>query len=63
MEVFQCPECQLRFRDSSELEQHLALDHPDFQVTPKTVEDALISAAHRRRHARPYRRDGDGGRA
>ncbi|MDQ3941468.1 MAG: hypothetical protein M3238_08970 [Actinomycetota bacterium] len=32
MDVFQCPECNLKFRFSSELEQHLALDHPEFRA-------------------------------
>jgi hypothetical protein len=50
MEVFQCPECALRFRNESELKQHLSFDHPDFDWNPATIEDALISSARRRKH-------------
>ncbi len=28
-EVLQCPKCELRFISRSELDQHLALDHPE----------------------------------
>ena len=55
MFVYQCPECRLKFQFASELEQHMAIDHPEFEVTPKTIEDALMSASHRPRHARGYR--------
>jgi Zinc finger, C2H2 type len=55
VEVFQCPECDLRFRFASELEQHMSFDHPEFEWTPKTIEDALMAAAHRRRRAPHYR--------
>jgi hypothetical protein len=59
MYVLQCPECDLRFLFASELEQHIALDHPDFHIEPKTIEDALIYASHRPRHARQYRGEQD----
>ncbi|MGH2694193.1 MAG: C2H2-type zinc finger protein [Actinomycetota bacterium] len=52
MDVFQCPECELKFRFASELEWHMATDHPDFHVEPKSQEASLLSAAHRRRHVR-----------
>jgi hypothetical protein len=52
METFQCPDCELKFRFSSELEQHLSLEHPDFKAEDKTVEDSLIHATHRHRHKR-----------
>jgi hypothetical protein len=55
MYVYQCPECQLKFQFASELEQHLSIDHPGFEVTAKTIEDALMSASHRPRHAHGYR--------
>jgi hypothetical protein len=58
MYVYQCPECDLKFQHASELEQHMSLDHPDFQVTPKTIEDSLMSASHRPRHARGYHPEG-----
>jgi hypothetical protein len=32
MHVFQCPKCQLRFPSSSEMKEHLAVDHPDVSV-------------------------------
>lgn len=48
MYVYQCPECDLKFQFASELQQHLALDHPNFVATPQTIEDALTSTTHRR---------------
>ena len=54
MEVFQCPECELRFRSASEMEQHVSIDHPDFEFTPKTIEDSLLQAGHKRRHGPAY---------
>jgi hypothetical protein len=54
MDVYQCPECELRFRFSSELRSHLETDHPEFEVHPKTIEDALLSESHQHRH--PSRR-------
>ena len=33
MAVLQCPVCELRFLSESELQQHLANEHPDFQGT------------------------------
>lgn len=32
MDILQCPECELRFRFESELEEHLRLEHPDFHA-------------------------------
>ncbi len=55
MDVYQCPDCELRFRFPSELEAHMAADHPNFHVTPKTIEDALISASHKHRHPPSYK--------
>ena len=31
-DVHQCPFCELRFLNLSELQQHIAFDHPDRQV-------------------------------
>ena len=31
MDVLQCPVCELRFRNESELEQHLRDEHPNFR--------------------------------
>lgn len=49
--VFQCPECALRFRYATELDHHLATDHPEFSVTWKSIEDAMLAASHKRRRA------------
>lgn len=49
--VFQCPECELRFRFATELDHHLATDHPEFSVEFKSIEDAMLAAGHKRRHA------------
>lgn len=57
MNVYQCPCCDLRFLYASELLQHVSIEHPAFEVHPKTTEDALLSAAHRRRHGRVRRPD------
>ena len=54
MDVYQCPDCELRFRYASELEAHISVDHPSFHVTPKTIEDALISSSHKHRHRPGY---------
>lgn len=53
MDVFQCPECELRFRYSNELDDHLATDHPGFEREPRSVEGALVAASHRHRKAAP----------
>jgi hypothetical protein len=57
MDVYQCPDCELRFRSASELESHLKLDHPNFHVESDSLEDFAISEAHRHRraHVRGYR--------
>ncbi|MGH2819355.1 MAG: C2H2-type zinc finger protein [Actinomycetota bacterium] len=52
MEIYQCPECELRFRNASELESHLKLDHPDFNIESDSLEDFAVSEAHRHRHSR-----------
>lgn len=55
MNVYQCPACELRFGVGTELLEHIAIDHPSFESTSKTVEDSLLGAAHRHRHASRYR--------
>lgn len=54
MDVLQCPECPLRFRFASELDQHLVLEHPEFHAEARKamVENSVVEAAHhqRRRH-------------
>ena len=53
MEVFQCPICELRYHNTSELDEHIAIEHPDFVWKPKTLEDSLLGAAHRRHRRTP----------
>ncbi len=48
--VLQCPRCEVRFPSPSELNDHLASDHPDFRSTAATVEDDLLSACHCHHH-------------
>lgn len=52
MTVLQCPECELRFLFASELEEHLATEHPDFHAEGRNVSEAELSAARRRRQIR-----------
>ncbi len=61
MDIYQCPECELRFRNAHELEQHLSLDHPEFRLERAEI-DELIAESHRRRHNRikSYRPEEDG---
>lgn len=54
MDVYQCPDCELKFRLATELQQHLALEHPNFHVDSKTLEGALLAASHRHRHQRSH---------
>lgn len=54
MDVYQCPGCELRYVTGAELLDHIATDHPAFEVKSKSAEDALLSAAHRHRHATHY---------
>jgi hypothetical protein len=58
MDVYQCPECELKFRFGSELDSHIRDEHPDFHAEAKSVEDSLLSASHRHRHKpRPHQDD------
>lgn len=57
MDVYQCPECDLKFPYPSELQQHLSLDHPDFNVTSKTIENAVMSASNRSRRGGNHDRE------
>jgi hypothetical protein len=47
--VLQCPKCEVRLPSASELKDHLATDHPDFEATALSVEIDLLSAVHRHR--------------
>lgn len=49
MDVYQCPECELRFLTPSELEQHIAIDHPQFHAEVLSVDDPLAKIHHRYR--------------
>lgn len=60
MDVYQCPGCELRFRMSNDLLDHLRVDHPSFEANTRTERDALLSAAHRHRHVRTYTPGPDG---
>lgn len=59
MDVYQCPDCELRFAFANELLNHISLDHPDFKAESRSQEDALLAAAHRRRHAAGYKAASD----
>jgi hypothetical protein len=56
VEILQCPVCELKFRFSSELEEHLALEHPDFEAKARSGDEQALSEARRRRQIR----EGDG---
>ena len=56
MDVYQCPECELRFHSASEMDSHIKTDHPHFHERWSSVDDYLASDAHRRRHERGRRR-------
>ena len=49
MDVFQCPVCALKFRYSSELDQHLAMEHPEFKVEEDDAEDELLRQKKRKK--------------
>ena len=49
MDVFQCPVCDLKFRFSSELDQHLKLEHPKFSAEDDDVEDELLREKQRKK--------------
>ncbi len=57
MDVLQCPECELRFRFASELEEHLKLEHPAFHARTQSGESS-VSEVHRQQQRRSPR-DGD----
>ena len=49
MDVFQCPVCALKFRYSSELDQHLSLEHPGFSAEDEDADDELLREKKRKR--------------
>ena len=53
MEVVQCPVCELKFRFAAEVEDHLKLEHPDFNVErDPTRGSSPLDEARRRREER-----------
>jgi uncharacterized C2H2 Zn-finger protein len=57
MDILQCPECPLKFRFAAELEEHLALEHPDFKAKPRGRDEDSMSAARRNRQIRGEREE------
>jgi hypothetical protein len=55
VDIYQCPECELRFRNASEMDAHIKSDHPRFHERWSSVDDYLASEAHRRRRERARR--------
>ena len=39
MDVYQCPHCELKFSNSSELRQHIAIDHPKLHLDTKELDE------------------------
>ncbi len=60
MDVLQCPDCELKFRFASELEQHLALEHPEFHARIKESGESAVEAAERLKHRHKHRPPGPG---
>jgi hypothetical protein len=62
MEVLQCPDCELKFRLPAELEQHLALEHPEFYARIKESGESAVQAAERlrARHKKQHPHPGSG---
>ena len=52
MEVLQCPVCELKFRFASEVEDHLKLEHPDFNVERDPTRGSPLDEARRKREGR-----------
>jgi hypothetical protein len=52
MDVVQCPVCALKFRFTSELEQHLSLEHPKFKAEARGGDEQALSDARRKRQIR-----------
>ena len=53
MDVFQCPVCALKFRFSSELDQHLKLEHPNFSAEDVEDGDAVRDQKRKKRDLEP----------
>jgi hypothetical protein len=48
----QCPVCALKFRFSSELDQHLSLEHPKFRAEARSGDEERLAEARRTRQIR-----------
>ena len=48
MDVFQCPVCALKFRFSSELDQHLELEHPKFKAEEDNPDEEMLRERKRK---------------
>lgn len=60
MDVYQCPVCELRFRNAPEMDAHIESDHPSFRADRSAVDDAIASAHGRRRdHTKRVRAEED----
>ena len=46
MQVLQCPKCEIRLPSMSELKDHLATDHPDFDASASSGDASFFSAGH-----------------
>ena len=53
MDVFQCPVCALKFRFSSELDQHLKLEHPKFSAEDDERDEAVRDQKRKKRDLKP----------
>ena len=53
MDVFQCPVCDLKFRYSSELDQHLKLEHPSFSAEDEPDDEAIRDQKRKKRDLQP----------
>ena len=52
MDVLQCPVCALKFRFSSELDQHLSLEHPKFDAKARSGDNEALAEARKKRQLR-----------
>ncbi len=53
MDVFQCPVCALKFRFSSELDQHLKLEHPKFSAEDEPEGESVRDQKRKKRDLQP----------
>jgi hypothetical protein len=58
-DIYHCPVCELRFRNASEMEAHIRLDHPDFNVERSEIDEHLARTRRHRRDNPPGRQPDD----